>query len=237
MKSVKQIAYYAVSTLEACFIAFVALLAVINVYMLFQYKVLSNPVPTVFGYSYVNVLSGSMEPTLKVGDLAICKEKDNYVVGDAVLFEDEGYLVLHRVAGTTDDGMLVTKGDANNVADEGSISPDDVYGKMVYSFKGMGSTMAYLSSRMGAVWAILAALFIFLGLDALRDLLKARVLKDIEREEPDEGSEPKELDADTVQDNTESDGQPFAQSEDETGEHANDTEGTVEISMDEDTVK
>lgn len=172
MKDAKIIAYYVLSTLEAMFIAFVAMLAILNAVMFFQFKVLDYPVPKVFGYSFINILSGSMEPTISAGDLVICKEQDSYNVNDPVLFEDQGFLVLHRIVDIDEDGDFITKGDANNVNDKAEIQPENVYGKMTGVLHGWGSTLSYLSSRMGAFWTILVSLFIYLALDAGKDLLK-----------------------------------------------------------------
>lgn len=172
MKDAKKVAYYALSTLEAMFIAFVAMLAILNAVMFFQFKVLDYPVPKVFGYSFINILSGSMEPTISAGDLVICKEQDSYNVNDPVLFEEQGFLVLHRIVDIDEDGDFITKGDANNVNDKAEIQPENVYGKMTGVLHGWGSTLSYLSSRMGAFWTILVSLFIYLALDAGKDLLK-----------------------------------------------------------------
>lgn len=172
MKDAKKVAYYALSTLEAMFIAFVAMLAILNAVMFFQFKVLDYPVPKVFGYSFINILSGSMEPTISAGDLVICKEQDSYNVNDPVLFEEQGFLVLHRIVDIDEDGDFITKGDANNANDKAEIQPENVYGKMTGVLHGWGSTLSYLSSRMGAFWTILVSLFIYLALDAGKDLLK-----------------------------------------------------------------
>ena len=172
MKDAKKIAYYVLSTLEAMFIAFVAMLAILNAVMFFQFKVLDYPVPKVFGYSFINILSGSMEPTISAGDLVICKEQDSYNVNDPVLFEEQGFLVLHRIVDIDEDGDFITKGDANNVNDKAEIQPENVYGKMTGVLRGWGSTLSYLSSRMGSFRTILVSLFIYLALDAGKDLLK-----------------------------------------------------------------
>lgn len=179
----KKVAYYVLSTLEATFIAFVAMLAIVNAVMFFQFKVLNYPVPKVFGYSFVNILSGSMEPTVSAGDLVVCKEQDFYNINDPVLFEDQGFLVLHRIVDIDEDGNFITKGDANNVNDKAEVQFKNVYGKMVGVFPGWGSTLSYLSSRMGAFWSILAALFVYLALDTGKDLLKEELSKKSEYEQ------------------------------------------------------
>lgn len=199
MKDAKKVAYYALSTLEAMFIAFVAMLAILNAVMFFQFKVLDYPVPKVFGYSFINILSGSMEPTISAGDLVICKEQDSYNVNDPVLFEDQGFLVLHRIVDIDEDGDFITKGDANNVNDKAEIQPENVYGKMTGVLHGWGSTLSYLSSRMGAFWTILVSLFIYLALDAGKDLLKEdseqeeETIEEQPGEQSDEPNEEKEM--------------------------------------------
>lgn len=189
MKSVKRAAYYAVCTLEAMMIAFVSIIAVINIVMFFQYHVLHATVPTFFGYSYVNILSGSMEPTLSIGDMAICKEQDAYATGDAVLYQDKGYLVLHRIVEVNEDGTFVMRGDANNVDDETAISQSNVYGKMVYSFNGLGNTISYISTLSGAFWTVLSALLIYLALDFSKDLLRPSAEQGGEYETDDQPTE------------------------------------------------
>lgn len=199
MKDAKKVAYYALSTLEAMFIAFVAMLAILNAVMFFQFKVLDYPVPKVFGYSFINILSGSMEPTISAGDLVICKEQDSYNVNDPVLFEDQGFLVLHRIVDIDEDGDFITKGDANNANDKAKIQPENVYGKMAGVLHGWGSTLSYLSSRMGAFWTILVSLFIYLALDAGKDLLKEdseqeeETIEEQPGEQSDEPNEEKEM--------------------------------------------
>ena len=144
-----------------------------NVVMLVQYKILGYSVPRIFGYSFINILSGSMEPTVSAGDLVICKAQDSYGEGDAVLFEDDNYLILHRIVGTDKKtGEFVTKGDANNANDKGTIKVSAIHGKMKKVLPGWGGVLSYLSSSMGMVWTILASLFIYLALDTGRDLLQ-----------------------------------------------------------------
>lgn len=197
MKTAKKAGYYIVSVVEAAFIAFIALVALMNLVMLVQYKILMKPVPTFFGYSYVNVLSGSMEPMVSTGDLAICKVQDEYDVGDVVLFEDGDYLIMHRIVDVNEDGSYATKGDANNVNDENPVWPENIYGEYVCDFDGLGETLAYLTSWVGAFWSILVALFIFLMLDIGKDLIKESMAQMPGLEEAD--SDEDESDNDGIQ--------------------------------------
>ena len=64
---------------------------------------------------------------------------------------------------------------------------------------GWGSTLSYLSSRMGAFWTILVSLFIYLALDAGKDLLKEdseqeeETIEEQPGEQSDESNEEKEM--------------------------------------------
>ena len=59
MKNAKKVLYYALKTFEGLLFTFVTIIALASVVMLFQYKVLNRPVPTVFGFSQVSILSGA----------------------------------------------------------------------------------------------------------------------------------------------------------------------------------
>ena len=93
---------------------------------------------TVFGYSVLKVETGSMEPTLHVGDFIIVKSCDpsELKVRDIISFysEDEsikGMLVTHRITEIRRDGTFVTKGDANPVSDSVTVSRDKILGVYV----------------------------------------------------------------------------------------------------------
>ena len=74
----------------------------------------------------------SMQPTLKVGDIAIVALHSRPTVGDVVLIESRGHEpVLHRVVGFTSTGALTTQGDANRTADREPAQPGDVAGRAI----------------------------------------------------------------------------------------------------------
>ena len=67
------------------------------------------------GYSTYYVASGSMSPTLDVGDVVYVTDGDPKV-GDIVVLSVDGQLVTHRIVGV-EDGRFITKGDANEYSD------------------------------------------------------------------------------------------------------------------------
>ena len=89
-------------------------------------------IPMVFGYNPLVVLSGSMEPTYKVGSILYYKKvaENDLNKGDVITFySNKREVVSHRIV-SINDGLIETKGDANNVADVNKINYSDVIGKV-----------------------------------------------------------------------------------------------------------
>ena len=89
------------------------------------------------------IATGSMEPELEVGDVVIISEPaaDDLQTGDIIAFEKDGALVIHRLAEIyEEDGetVYITKGDANNANDAGSITAGDIAGKVVFTIPAIG---------------------------------------------------------------------------------------------------
>lgn len=80
----------------------------------------------------IAVVAGeSMAPTLRAGDVVIAASWMQPDAGDIVLFTDAGALVVHRVDSVQPDGELITRGDANPVADFEPVAPDSALGVVV----------------------------------------------------------------------------------------------------------
>ena len=90
----------------------------------------------VFGKSVLQVVTGSMEPSLHVGDFIIIETVDTATLreGDIISYYSEqsdiyGKLVTHRISAVNEDGTFTTFGDANPVADELAVRPDQIVGR------------------------------------------------------------------------------------------------------------
>lgn len=77
-----------------------------------------------------NVETGSMEDKIHAGDYILLCRRDNYKVGDVITYTVDEYFVTHRIIKIEND-MITTKGDANNIEDDG-ITKDQIVGKMIY---------------------------------------------------------------------------------------------------------
>ena len=89
-------------------------------------------IPMIFGYHPVVVLSGSMEPTYKVGSVIYYKKAllEELKEKDVITFEAKnGVLVSHRIV-DIDNELIETKGDANNVSDVNKVRYENVKGKV-----------------------------------------------------------------------------------------------------------
>lgn len=115
-----------------------ALLVVIAIYcscgMLYQKY--SGNLFFPFGYRPVVILSGSMENELMTGSTVIVKKTTDVEENDIIFFiTKEGTPVIHRYIATTDNGELITKGDANPKEDLEPVSLEQVQGKVVHILK------------------------------------------------------------------------------------------------------
>lgn len=79
---------------------------------------------SIFGYSVLKVVSGSMEPSIHEGDYIYIKrtDTDSLKAGDIISFYSQddsikGEINTHRISEVLSDGTFVTKGDANKTED------------------------------------------------------------------------------------------------------------------------
>ena len=110
-------------------IGLLAIVLLVNIINVFNGVVLKQQVSTVCGYGGAMVLTGSMEPSIKPGDLIIMKKQKDYNVGDIITYRGENKSITHRIVERTANGFIVT-GDANN-REDGEIAKDLIVGKVV----------------------------------------------------------------------------------------------------------
>jgi signal peptidase len=126
----------------------------------------------VAGYKPVEVYSGPMVPTLRVGSIAFDRPVagSSVRVGDVITFQDpytRGRLVTHRVVRIfhTKNGLAYrTKGDANATRDPWTIRLPERVGRVSFSVPYVGYVLWYGHTReVRAVLIALAALFALVG--------------------------------------------------------------------------
>jgi len=108
------------------------LIVFLIVLICFQYVNRNKPVK-IFEFYLFNVLTGSMENKLHIGDYIIVKECDEYKEGDIVTYKKDSIYVTHRIV-KIDGNNVITKGDANTSEDP-AFDKNDILGKFVYKSK------------------------------------------------------------------------------------------------------
>ena len=88
-------------------------------------------IPMIFGHNPVVVLSGSMEPTYKVGSIIYYKKisEKELKEEDVITFNIDNKTISHRIV-SIDNGLIETKGDANNTSDVHKIRYENIKGKV-----------------------------------------------------------------------------------------------------------
>lgn len=116
--------------------AVTALLVGFTVYVMISN--INGKVVTVFGHSVLRVVTGSMTPSISVGDYIIVEKipQEDLKVGDIISFYSEadeimGMVNTHRIYEINPDGSYVTKGDANMIEDDAPVHYDRVIGKYI----------------------------------------------------------------------------------------------------------
>jgi len=124
-------------------------LIIVNISFIFQGN---NRVPNFMGYSMLNVISGSMQGTIDVGDMVIIKQTKEINEQDIVTFIDEASVITHRVVKIEEENGVkeyTTKGDANNTEDKNKITIDQIQGKVIFHLRGFGKICTYLQKPQG----------------------------------------------------------------------------------------
>ena len=101
-------------------------------YFLAELKLFGKRYINFFGYTIFQVVTGSMEPTIKTSDIIIVKLTKEVSENDIITFKADNNFITHRII-KKDNEQIITKGDANNTEDL-PITDDAVVGKVIYIF-------------------------------------------------------------------------------------------------------
>lgn len=149
-----------------CLIVLVSLLVVAA-----QTRIFGN-LPLVSNYQPLVVLSGSMEPALRVGSVVVIQKVHPAMVkeGDIITFnlpidlnqQQPGVrtLTTHRVNRVLDENgvrKFETKGDANNDVDVSHIGETDVVGRTSFDVPYLGYASHFLRGKTGLLVLIAVA--------------------------------------------------------------------------------
>lgn len=173
---------------------FLCLLFLVTAFLI--YYMVSNTIAKRKGenpnISLYTIVSPSMEPYIKVYDVIIDKKvsaSEELKIGDVVTFysstlNTDGYTITHRIYDIKEsDGKVyyITKGDNNDCVDVGSITKENIVGKVIYKFNGLGKIQFFLSSKLGWLLIILLPALCFILSDIKRLTNVFKIKKKIEK--------------------------------------------------------
>jgi|AGTN01.1.fsa_nt_gi signal peptidase I, archaeal type len=121
------------------------------------------------------VLSGSMEPAIHTGGIVVISpaSANDIKVGDVIAFYKGNIAVCHRVHSISDAGRLefITKGDADRTVDPDPVTPDSIFGRVVFSLPYIGYFIYFVRTPPGFILAILAIAWVLFGAELKKMLL------------------------------------------------------------------
>ncbi len=134
------------------------------------------------------VQSGSMEPYIKTGSLAVTKRESEYKTGDVISFTNKsggnfaeyGQTIMHRIVEeTNEDGETIytTKGDANQGSDPDPVLPSRIKGRVLFSLPYVGYAVSFARTKPGfiSLIAIPAAIIVFLEVLTIKKELQRMI--------------------------------------------------------------
>lgn len=168
---------------------------VINGFLIVKGITNKHEVPSIGGNAPLIVLTGSMDPTIKAGDLIVTKKIDaeDVKVGDVISFFDPdgngSTIVTHRVVSieideNSGETFFRTKGDNNDIVDMTPVPVENLVGRWEGTrFWGLGRVVLFTQSTVGIIViiaVIVAGIFVYMIVrkrihDKETDLLKAEL--------------------------------------------------------------
>ena len=138
-------------------------------------KSVINPdkVPDFFGIKPFVVITGSMEPVISGGDLVMTKTIHPAAVrpNDIISYKSGNSIITHRVIEIieqNDEIVFITKGDANNSADEVSVKFAQVESIYLFRIKKLGNLAMFMQTPLGIIVFFGIPLCAFIIYDIIR---------------------------------------------------------------------
>ena len=160
-----------------------------DVFLIIHTIIKPESTPDVFGYKTFTIISGSMEPTINIGDVIIIKkvDKDDIQTNDIITYNIRGEIITHRVIDykiINDEIVYTTKGDSNEVTDIQEVKYRNVEGKYINKIPKVGKILSLIKNKY-----VFSSIFILLIICYI--IQKKTLQKKIERKEKREEYERK----------------------------------------------
>ena len=154
-------------------------IAILLILPVVVFTLVSSKTNIIYGIKSFVILTGSMEPNLPTGSVIYTKPVQNYSKGDIIAFKQADRTVTHRIVDVKGTNTFVTKGDANNAADNDPVSLDRIIGKQLFSIPYLGFFIVFLNTPQGFTLFIVVPIVIFITFEIWN--LKKEIEKQIEK--------------------------------------------------------
>lgn len=125
-----------------------------------QLKIFNYDYINFCGYTIFQVITGSMEDTIKINDIVIVKLTDDVKENDIITYRYKEDFVTHRVIEINED-EIITKGDANTSKDD-PITQKDIVGKVVFIIANVAIWFEVLKSPQVIIAILITIIAIWL---------------------------------------------------------------------------
>lgn len=149
------------------------LLMLLAAYNFFSVKILKKDYSNLFGYTFFEVVSGSMSPAIEKWDLIIVDLDSEYKVGDIISYKKDGVYITHRII-EINKNTIITKGDANNTIDN-PITKDMVAGKVVKIYSGGATWIKVFTTPKVIVGSIISLILIIYTMSLFKQEDKKKI--------------------------------------------------------------
>ena len=153
----------------------------------------SGQVPSIAGFSFFRVVSGSMEPELETDSLIVVKKTDPSLIkeGDIISFysnanEISGAVNTHRVVSITKENDTLyfeTKGDANVISDKELTNEGNVIGVVVAKSAFLGTLTRIISNPIVFFPLIVVPLFVLIIVNLVTSIKNTKQIMKEEEEQ------------------------------------------------------
>lgn len=136
--------------------------------------------PSAFGFRTYSIITKSMEPVLKKGDVILVQERNtsSYKVGDIITFKGtsgdlKGKIVTHEIVGIkleNGKNIFYTKG-IQNISEDPAVYEDEILGKYIYKFKFFSLIERIMDTKIGFILIIIIPLG-YIYFYEIRDIIK-----------------------------------------------------------------
>lgn len=162
IKQIKERKQRVLKILRRVFWPIIILAILFCAYVAYQKVIKKEANIQIFGYRAYIVLTGSMEPSINIGDVVIIKksEKDKIQVGSIITFKADGQetTVTHRIVEILEDNgqpIYITKGDHNNANDPDLVKYENIQGIMLFKVGKIGKIITELLTGTGLIVMII----------------------------------------------------------------------------------